>query len=94
MFERAKAVRIKEFKQVLRDPRMKTVIFISPLIQIIIFGYAANRDIDYIPTAIYDRDNTKESRDILHKFTYSGYFVPKYYIHNDKEQDWVIDKGW
>ncbi len=49
MFERVRAILIKEFKQVLRDPRMKTVIFISPLIQILLFGYAANKDIDYIP---------------------------------------------
>lgn len=92
-WERAKAILIKEFKQVLRDPRMKTVIFISPLIQILIFGYAANKDIDFIPTAIYDQDNTKESRDLLHRFTYSGYFVPKYYISSEVEQDRMLDKG-
>jgi len=93
MFERIKAVLTKEFKQILRDPRMKTVIFISPIIQIMLFGYAANKDIDFIPTAIYDQDNTKESRDLLHKFTYSGYFVPKEYIHHPDDQDYAIDKG-
>ncbi|MBM3250368.1 MAG: ABC transporter permease [Candidatus Omnitrophica bacterium] len=93
MFERARAVLIKEFKQVLRDPRMKTVIFISPLIQILLFGYAANKDIDYIPTAIYDQDNTKESRELLRRFTFSKYFVPKYYIENRQDQDYLIDKG-
>jgi len=93
MFERAKAVLIKEFKQVLRDPRMKMVIFLSPLIQILVFGYAANKDIDYIPTAIFDQDNTKESRDLIHRFTYTKYFVPKYYINSEEEQDRVIDKG-
>ena len=93
MFDRARALLIKEFKQVLRDPRMKTVILVSPLIQIILFGYAANKDINYIPTAIYDQDNTKESRDLLRRFTYSGYFVPKYYIYSEGEQDGLIDKG-
>jgi len=93
MFERIKAILIKEFKQVLRDPRMKTAILISPILQTILFGYAANRDIDFIPTAIYDQDNTKESRFLLHRFTYSGYFVPKYYIHSQEEQDRMLDKG-
>lgn len=93
MFGRAQAILIKEFKQVLRDPRMKTVIFISPLIQILLFGYAANKDIDYIPTAIYDQDNTKESRNLRDRFTYSGYFVPKYYISSEDEQNRVINKG-
>lgn len=93
MLERSKAILIKEFKQVLRDPRMKTVIFVSPLIQILLFGYAANKDIDFIPTAIYDQDNTKESRELLYRFTYSKYFIPKFYLNNGDEQSRVMDKG-
>jgi len=93
MFERIKAILIKDFKQVLRDPRMKSVIFISPLLQVILFGYAANKDINNIPTAIYDRDNTQESRDLLRKFTYSKYFIPKYYLYSDQRQNDVLNKG-
>lgn len=93
MFERIRAILIKEFKQIFRDPRMKTVIFISPLVQVILFGYAANKDINYIPTAIYDRDNTSESRDFLREFTYSKYFIPKYQLSDDMQQDWFLDKG-
>jgi ABC-2 type transport system permease protein len=92
-FERAKSILVKEFKQIFRDPRMKTVIFVTPLIQILLFGYAANKDINYVPTAIYDRDNTKESRELLRRFTYSKYFVPERYIYSDKEQNNVLDKG-
>jgi len=91
--ERVKAIIIKEFKQIFRDPRMKTVIFISPLLQIILFGYAANKDINYVPTAIYDQDNTVESRELLRGFTYSKYFVPEHYIFSEKEQNAVLDKG-
>jgi ABC-2 type transport system permease protein len=93
MFERAIAILVKEFKQIFRDPRMKTIIFITPLIQIILFGYSANKDITYVPTAIYDKDNTSESRQLLRRFTYSKYFVPERYIFNDKEQDYVLNKG-
>lgn len=93
MFERAIAILIKEFKQIFRDQRMKTVIFITPLIQIILFGYAANKDINYVPTAIFDRDNTSESRELVRRFTYSKYFVPEKYIYNEKEQNKVLDKG-
>lgn len=93
MFERAKAIFIKEFKQIFRDPRMRMIIFISPLIQIILFGYAANKDITYVPTAIYDQDNTSQSRQLLRRFTYSKYFVPQKYIYSDPEQDFVLNKG-
>ncbi|MEI8348556.1 MAG: ABC transporter permease [Candidatus Omnitrophota bacterium] len=93
MFERAIAILVKEFKQVFRDPRMKTVIFVSPLVQIILFGYAANKDINYVPTAILDRDNTYESRELLRRFTYSKYFVPEHYISSEQEQNRILDKG-
>jgi ABC-2 type transport system permease protein len=93
MFERPRAILIKEFKQIFRDPRMKTVIFITPLVQIILFGYAANKDINYVPTAIFDRDNSVESRELLRRFTYSKYFVPEHYINSEKEQNKVLDRG-
>jgi ABC-2 type transport system permease protein len=93
MFERARAILIKEFKQIFRDPRMKIIIFVSPLVQILLFGYAANKDINYVPTAIFDRDNTAESRELLRRFTYSKYFIPEYYIKSEKEQNAVLDKG-
>ncbi|MFA4889408.1 MAG: ABC transporter permease [Candidatus Omnitrophota bacterium] len=93
MFERVKAILVKEFKQIFRDPRMKTVIFITPLVQIILFGYAANKDITYVPTAIFDRDNTVESRELLRRFTFSKYFVPEHYISSGNEQNTVLDKG-
>jgi ABC-2 type transport system permease protein len=72
---------------------MMTIIFISPLLQIILFGYAANKDITYVPTAIYDRDNTYESRELLRRFTFSKYFVPERYIFSDQEENAVLDKG-
>ena len=91
--ERMLAILVKEFKQVFRDPRMKTIIFITPLVQILIFGYAANKDINYVPTAILDRDNTKESREFLRRFTFSKYFIPEHYISTEREENDVLDKG-
>ncbi len=93
MFERIKAILIKEFKQIFRDPRMKTTIFLGPVIQLLIFGYAATTDITYIPTAIYDLDNTRESRDLTREFTYSKYFVVQNNIITDQEQRDLIDKA-
>jgi hypothetical protein len=35
----------KEFRQLLRDPRTRAIIFVSPIIQLLMFGYAVNTDI-------------------------------------------------
>jgi len=93
MFERILAVLKKEFLQVFRDPRMKMVIFVSPVIQVLIFGYAATMDITNAPTAIYDVDNTKESRDVIRKFANSKYFDIKRYLSSEKEVSEIIDHG-
>jgi len=93
MFERIKCILIKEFLQVFRDPNMRITLFVGPLLQIIIFGYAATTDIEHAPTAIYDLDNTYESRELIRRFNYSRFFDVKYYINEDKMQDYLIDTG-
>ena len=93
MFERITAIFIKEIAQVLRDPRIRMVLFVAPVIQILVFGYAATTDVHDIPTAIYDLDNTPQSRDIIKAFSYSKYFTVKYYVYNDKQQRDLIDNS-
>lgn len=64
----------KELRQIFRDPRLKRVIFIPPLIQLIAFGYAVNTDIKNTATFVVDYDGTQESRELVDAFTSTGYF--------------------
>ena len=48
----------KEVLQTFRDRRMLGILFIAPIFQLIVFGYAATYDIDLIPTAMMDHDNS------------------------------------
>jgi ABC-2 type transport system permease protein len=93
MFDRIKAIFIKEIKQVLRDPRMRMTLFVAPLVQVLVFGFASTTDVNNIPTAIYDLDNTKGSRDLIRLFTSSGYFDAKYRVYDDDAQSSLIDNS-
>jgi ABC-2 type transport system permease protein len=64
----------KEFRQLLRDPRMVRILIGPPLIQLVIFGYAVSTDIKDTATFIVDHDNTRESRELVSALTASGYF--------------------
>jgi len=64
----------KELRQVFRDPRLKRMIFIPPLIQLIAFGYAVNTDIKNTATFVVDHDGSQESRELIDAFTSTGYF--------------------
>lgn len=74
MFERLKAMLVKEFIQTFRDPRMRVVLFVLPMFQTVIFGYAVNMDVRHIPTAVIDRDNSPQSRDLVTALCSSGHF--------------------
>ena len=93
MLERLRAMLIKEFIQVLRDPRMRFVIFVIPAVQTIIFGYAVNTDVRQVATAIYDLDNTSYSREIADRFIKSGYFELKERVSEEKRARELIDRG-
>jgi ABC-2 type transport system permease protein len=74
MWERIHAVLLKEFRSVLRDPRMRMVIFGLPVVQTLIFGYAVSLDVRHVRLAVLDRDQTPASRALVTRFTGSSYF--------------------
>ena len=84
---------IKEFLQLKRDPRLFGIIFISPVLQLILLGYAANLDINNINTIVYDQDKTVTSRDLIEKFQSSGYFSVNNYVDNYYQITDLINKG-
>jgi len=84
---------VKEFLQLRRDPRLFGIIFIAPVLQLILLGYAANLDINNINTIIYDQDKTTTSRDFIEKFESSGYFTVNHYSDNYQQIMNYINKG-
>jgi ABC-2 type transport system permease protein len=72
---------------------MKAVIFIMPLVQVMVFGYAVTTDVDNISTAVYDLDQSLHSRQLIREFSYSEYFKVKRNISLEKQQKELIDKS-
>jgi ABC-2 type transport system permease protein len=64
----------KEFLQIFREPRLRRIIFVAPIIQLVIFGYAVSTDIRNTSTFVVDHDKTRASRDLVDAFVASGYF--------------------
>lgn len=83
----------KEFAQVLRDIRMRGVVFGPPIIMIIIFGYAISMDVNSVNFAVLDEDKTSMSRGLIEKFTGSGYFILHSNFSSEKELRPLMDRG-
>jgi len=93
MFERIKNMLIKEFIQIFRDPRLRGIIFVIPIFQTIIFGYAVTTDVKHISTAVYDLDNSVSSRRVVDAFAHSGYFNINHYVYDDNDAKRLLDSG-
>jgi len=93
MLERLKCMLVKEFIQALRDPRMRFILFVIPVFQTVVFGYAVNTDVRHVATAIYDLDNSQESRELTAQFEKSGYFEVTDYVDRDSKLRELMDRG-
>jgi ABC-2 type transport system permease protein len=65
---------VKELLQIRRDRRMIPVIFVSPVVMIVVFGFAVNTDVTDVPMVLVDQDRSVASRDLVTRFVRSGYF--------------------
>ena len=74
MRQRLRSIIRKEFRQMLRNPQMRAMLFLPPLIQLLIFGYAVNLDVNQAQIAWMDEDRSPQSRELLSRFQGSGLF--------------------
>lgn len=90
---RIRRMMVKELRQLLRDPKTKRVIFIAPVIQIILFGYAVNTDVRDVRVAVVDHDRSSASRYILQALESSGHFRIVHQSQNSATLKAALDHG-
>jgi ABC-2 type transport system permease protein len=73
-WSRVRALVRKEMRQIFRDPRTKRIVFGSPILQLLLFGYAATTDVNDVATFVVDHDRTAESRALVQALTAGGQF--------------------
>jgi len=67
----------KELVQVFRDPNMLRIIFLMPLFQLFVLGYAINFDVKNVGLLVIDRDGSSASRSLVDRFRESEHFIVK-----------------
>jgi ABC-2 type transport system permease protein len=83
----------KEFIQTLRDPHTRFLLIGPPVIQMLVFGYAATLEVKHVELAVLDLDNTQESRELVSHFSASRYFEIKRHAARRDELREGIDRG-
>jgi ABC-2 type transport system permease protein len=93
MWERLEPMLVKEFIQLFRDPRMKAVVFVTPILQLVVLGYAVTTDVTRVATAVADFDHTPESRELIRRFESSGYFHVVRRVGEARALRDLVDRG-
>ncbi|MEB3336578.1 MAG: ABC transporter permease [Leptolyngbyaceae bacterium] len=78
------ALTVKEINQILRNKQLIFLLLFPPTIQLLIFGFALNPDVQNIKLGIVDYSQTYESRELIASFTANGLFQPQDYSFNEQ----------
>ncbi len=87
------AIAQKEWIHIYRDIRSLILALITPVLLVLIFGYALNMDVKNVAFIIYDQDKTPSSRQFAEIFMHSEYLTCKGYVTGYNDIDTAIDSG-
>ncbi len=93
MWHRVAALVKKELLALLKDPRSRMVLVVPPLIQLMVFGYAATFDLNQVPYALYNQDPGRASRELAARFRGSHNFKLVARLTSRDQVDGLVDSG-
>jgi drug efflux transport system permease protein len=91
VLERLRQILIKEFIHLFRDRHARFSLIVPPLLQMLIFGYAASYEVNRVSTAVLDSDHSQESREFLERFRASSRFDVRDILQSESQIPSLLD---
>lgn len=91
MLGRVLALIKKEFLALFRDKRSRFVVIVPPLLQLLVFSYAATFDLNRVPLAIYDQDKGAAARELIARIEGSNLFEEVARLDREEQVAPLID---
>ncbi|WP_319585934.1 ABC transporter permease [uncultured Desulfobulbus sp.] len=92
MASRILALIIKEFLALFRDKKSRLAVIVPPILQLLIFGYAATFDLEHAALAVFNEDTGAFSRELVGRFERSTGFEIVGYLRSEAEIGPLIDR--
>jgi len=93
MIARTFTIARKELWHIVRNRRTLAIIFLIPIVQLFLLGYSATTDIEHLQTAVLDRDQTAQSRELIQAYSNSNYFDIVAHVSREEELVELVDWG-
>lgn len=85
------ALVVKELLALVRDPASRAVLIGPPIIQLIVFGYAATFELKHVPFLVYNQDQGQLSRDLVARFAGAPAFDLVQYVYDQRTVERAIN---
>src|SRR5690606_7190231 len=90
---RLRAQFIKEVLSILRDPRSRMVVFVPPLLQLLVFAFAATLEVRNVDIAVHNQDAGRWSHELIARLDSAGFIDEVRHVTNHRELRGLIDQG-
>ena len=90
---RLRAQVVKEVLSILRDPRSRMVVFVPPLIQLLLFSFAATLEVRNVDIAVYDQDSGRWSHELVARLDGAGFVADVRRVRGSEELRALVDRG-
>lgn len=91
MVDRVVSLIIKELLALWRDRKSRLILVVPPVVQMLVFSFAATEEAKNVPMGVLNRDGGTASRDLIARFEGSRTFTRIDYLSSDKEMARAID---
>ena len=83
----------KELRQIFRDPQLYRILFVAPVVQLLMFGYAVSTDVRHTRTFVVDHAGDAASRRVVEALTAGGFFDVVGRSDRDRDVVAALDAG-
>ena len=81
----------KELLVLIGNKQSRIMLIVPPLMQIVLFAWAATMEVRNVEFAVYSRDNGRWSRELVQRLRGSPYFRPPFWLERPEEMQEVLD---
>jgi ABC-2 type transport system permease protein len=92
-FTRLRAQFIKEILSILRDPRSRMVVFVPPMLQLLVFSFAATLEVRNVDIAVYNQDAGRWSHELVQRLDSADFISRVHHIGSRQQLQQLIDRG-
>lgn len=90
---RLRAQFVKEVLSVLRDPRSRMVVFVPPILQLLVFAFAATLEVRNVQVAVYSQDVGRWSHELVQRLESAEFIARVRHVGSPRQLHELIDRG-